>query len=88
MGAIAAIHTGNACHRCHADQIADLGHRYSFATTRSRATTTFFSAAFEVNTIMTVDEPKLFAYFLHHDFRIYENKVGDTAFYDPVDSVR
>lgn len=22
--------------------------------------------------------------FLHHDFRIYENKVGDTAFYDPV----
>lgn len=21
--------------------------------------------------------------FLHHDFRIYENKVGDTAFYDP-----
>lgn len=24
--------------------------------------------------------------FLHHDFRIYENKVGDTAFYDPVSS--
>lgn len=22
-------------------------------------------------------------YFLHHDFRIYENKVGDTAFFDP-----
>src|SRR6476660_8220737 len=21
--------------------------------------------------------------FLHHDFRIYENKVGDTAYYDP-----
>ena len=21
--------------------------------------------------------------FSHHDFRIYENKVGDTAFYDP-----
>jgi len=21
--------------------------------------------------------------FLHHDFRIYENKIGDTAFYDP-----
>src|SRR4029078_5532904 len=21
--------------------------------------------------------------FLHHDFRIYENKVGDTGFYDP-----
>jgi oligosaccharide amylase len=25
-----------------------------------------------------------FRIFLHHDFRIYENKVGDTAFYDPV----
>jgi len=24
-----------------------------------------------------------FRIFLHHDFRIYENKVGDTAFYDP-----
>jgi oligosaccharide amylase len=24
--------------------------------------------------------------FLHHDFRIYENKVGDTAFYDPESS--
>ena len=24
-----------------------------------------------------------FRVFLHHDFRIYENKVGDTAFYDP-----
>lgn len=24
--------------------------------------------------------------FLHHDFRIYENKVGDTAFYDPISS--
>jgi oligosaccharide amylase len=22
--------------------------------------------------------------FLHHDFRIYENKIGDTAFFDPV----
>jgi len=21
--------------------------------------------------------------FFHHDFRIYENKIGDTAFYDP-----
>src|SRR5947199_8315389 len=21
--------------------------------------------------------------FLHHDFRIYENKIGDTAYYDP-----
>lgn len=24
-----------------------------------------------------------FRLYLHHDFRIYENKVGDTAFYDP-----
>ena len=24
--------------------------------------------------------------FLHHDFRIYENKVGDTAYYDPATS--
>ncbi len=24
--------------------------------------------------------------FLHHDFRIYENKIGDTAFYDPESS--
>src|SRR6188768_862544 len=24
-----------------------------------------------------------FRLFLHHDFRIYENKFGDTAFYDP-----
>lgn len=27
--------------------------------------------------------PRDIRVFLHHDFRIYENKVGDTAFYDP-----
>jgi len=29
------------------------------------------------------DSSRTFRVFLHHDFRIYENKVGDTAFYDP-----
>ena len=29
------------------------------------------------------DTPRRVRVFLHHDFRIYENKVGDTAFYDP-----
>ena len=29
------------------------------------------------------DSTRQFRVFLHHDFRIYENKVGDTAFYDP-----
>lgn len=29
------------------------------------------------------DESREIRVFLHHDFRIYENKVGDTAFYDP-----
>ncbi len=29
------------------------------------------------------DEQREIRVFLHHDFRIYENKVGDTAFYDP-----
>ena len=29
------------------------------------------------------DNTREFRVFLHHDFRIYENKVGDTAFYDP-----
>ena len=29
------------------------------------------------------DETRDVRIFLHHDFRIYENKVGDTAFYDP-----
>ncbi|MGI8543301.1 MAG: glycoside hydrolase family 15 protein [Aridibacter sp.] len=29
------------------------------------------------------DTKREFRIFLHHDFRIYENKVGDTAFYDP-----
>jgi oligosaccharide amylase len=29
------------------------------------------------------DKQKEIRVFLHHDFRIYENKVGDTAFYDP-----
>ncbi|PYT00302.1 MAG: glycoside hydrolase family 15 [Acidobacteria bacterium] len=27
--------------------------------------------------------PREIRIFLHHDFRIYENKVGDTAYYDP-----
>lgn len=30
-----------------------------------------------------LDKPREIRVFLHHDFRIYENKVGDTAFYDP-----
>ncbi|CAN5708951.1 glycoside hydrolase family 15 protein [soil metagenome] len=30
-----------------------------------------------------IDKPRDVRVFLHHDFRIYENKVGDTAFYDP-----
>lgn len=29
------------------------------------------------------DEKRNIRIFLHHDFRIYENKFGDTAFYDP-----
>ena len=29
------------------------------------------------------DETREIRVFLHHDFRIYENKIGDTAFYDP-----
>jgi glucoamylase len=29
------------------------------------------------------DHEREFRIFLHHDLRIYENKVGDTAFYDP-----
>ncbi len=30
-----------------------------------------------------IDKEREIRVFLHHDFRIYENKVGDTAFYDP-----
>lgn len=30
-----------------------------------------------------LDKPREIRVFLHHDFRIYENKIGDTAFYDP-----
>jgi glucoamylase len=30
-----------------------------------------------------LDTPRNVRIFLHHDFRIYENAVGDTAFYDP-----
>jgi glucoamylase len=30
-----------------------------------------------------LDKTREIRVFLHHDFRIYENKVGDTAFYDP-----
>ncbi|MEO8650116.1 MAG: glycoside hydrolase family 15 protein [Acidobacteriota bacterium] len=33
-----------------------------------------------VNTAESIRPVRIF---LHHDFRIYENKVGDTAFYDP-----
>ncbi len=29
------------------------------------------------------EEPREVRVFMHHDFRIYENKVGDTAYYDP-----
>ena len=29
------------------------------------------------------EKPRDIRVFLHHDFRIYENKIGDTAFYDP-----
>lgn len=29
------------------------------------------------------DSTRRLRVFLHHDFRIYENKIGDTAFYDP-----
>jgi len=29
------------------------------------------------------DSPRTARIFFHHDFRLYENKVGDTAFYDP-----
>ena len=31
----------------------------------------------------TLDKEREVRVFLHHDFRIYENKVGDTAYYDP-----
>ena len=30
-----------------------------------------------------LDKEREIRVFLHHDFRIYENKIGDTAFYDP-----
>jgi oligosaccharide amylase len=30
-----------------------------------------------------LDQKREIRVFLHHDFRIYENKVGDTAYYDP-----
>ena len=33
-----------------------------------------------------LDSSREIRVFLHHDFRIYENKVGDTAFYDPESS--
>ncbi len=31
----------------------------------------------------TAEKTREIRVFLHHDFRLYENKVGDTAFYDP-----
>lgn len=36
-----------------------------------------------VKVINKKDEAREIRVFLHHDFRIYENKVGDTAFFDP-----
>lgn len=37
----------------------------------------------KVRVTNTADHTRDIRVFLHHDFRIYENKVGDTAFYDP-----
>lgn len=37
----------------------------------------------KVRVINLLDSARKIRIFLHHDFRIYENKVGDTAFYDP-----
>lgn len=37
----------------------------------------------KVRVINTASTVRSFRIFLHHDFRIYENKVGDTAFFDP-----
>jgi GH15 family glucan-1,4-alpha-glucosidase len=42
---------------------------------------TFFLRKLRVKNLS--DKTKEVRIFLHHDFRIYENKVGDTAFYDP-----
>src|SRR5215213_8342315 len=36
-----------------------------------------------VRVINLLSAPREVRVFLHHDFRIYENKVGDTAYYDP-----
>ena len=36
-----------------------------------------------VKVLNKTDKSKEIRVFLHHDFRIYENKVGDTALYDP-----
>jgi glucoamylase len=33
---------------------------------------------------LQADSKRSVQLFFHHDFRIYENKIGDTAFYDPV----
>jgi len=37
----------------------------------------------QINVRDTKGLPREIRIFLHHDFRLYENKVGDTAFYDP-----
>lgn len=37
----------------------------------------------KVRVTNTADSPRDIRIFLHHDFRIYENKVGDNAYYDP-----
>lgn len=36
-----------------------------------------------IKVLNKTDKNREIRVFLHHDFRIYENKVGDTAFYDP-----
>jgi glucoamylase len=36
-----------------------------------------------VRVVNLLSTPREVRVFLHHDFRIYENKVGDTAYYDP-----
>ena len=70
----------NARHRRSFNQRkARLGNR--FATIRWRATKIFFCGRVRVSNLR--DKPREVRVFLHHDFRISENKVGDTAFYDP-----
>jgi GH15 family glucan-1,4-alpha-glucosidase len=53
----------------------------SFAMTRLPVTKNIFLRRVRVKNLR--DTERIARVFLHHDFRIYENKVGDTAFYDP-----